>query len=477
MFGVNVIKSKFKGIFSGKRKNNAAVDAGFGYDAVDGDRTYRDLWRGADTLTPDQTNNPLCRAILRSRARYEYLNNPWLFGLVNQVADDVVGTGARLQIEKGSVVNTAEIEKAFAKWAADVKLTKILKKVKKSVSHSGEAFIMLTTRNANKNKVKLFPLAFSCDRVTSPINDTTDTNNIDGVYIDNFGVPVFYTVARQNPNASAVQDWDKIDANYMIHFFNENFEEQHRGVPEYSSCLNNIEQLRRYTKSTIDKMENASNISGVLKPKDSLEAQIEEIKPVETFKRFTLPSRSFVTLPLGYDLQQYELSNPSDSQQQFALNVKIDCARCLLATRNVVTGDSSNYNYASGRLDFQSYYRAINDIRSRMEDEILNKIFDLWFAEYTSYANVETPNHEWYWDGFSHVDPVKESRSETMDMQNGSKTLKDVCAEHGKDWQMQVDNRLEVEKYERDKRKAMGLPSIEEINQTHKNGVGSNAED
>ena len=468
----------FNSIFSGKKKKNAAVNAGFGYDAVDADRTYREHWRNADMLTPDQLNNPLNRSILRSMARYEYNNNPWLFGLVNQVADDVIGTGARLQIEKESVKNTAMIETAFEAWAAEVKLTEILKNVKRGVARDGEAFIMLTTREANKSKVKLFPLAFACDRVTSPINGVTETNNIDGVFVDDFGVPIFYTIARQNPNASAVQDWDKISADYVIHFFNANFAEQHRGVPEYSSCLNDIGLLRRYTKATLDKMENASNISGVLKPKDSLEAQVEqEIKPVANFSEFILPSRSFVTLPLGYDLQQYELGNPTDSQQQFALNVKIDCARCLLATRNVVTGDSSNYNYASGRLDFQSYYRAINDIRHRIELEILDKIFGLWYAEFVAYDNAEIPAHSWFWDGFNHVDPVKESRSETLDMQNGSKTLVDVCAEHGRDWKTQVDNRLQVEKYEREQREKLGLPSLEEISQSQKNGVGGNAED
>ena len=465
--------------FSFFKKKRKIENAQFGYDAIETNRTYGEHWRGADMLSPDKLNNALTRSILRAQARYEYNNNPWLFGLVNQVADDIVGTGARLQIEKESTVNTAEIERAFQRWAAEVHLTDILKNVKRAVARDGEAFVMLTTRNVNKSDIKLFPLCFSCDRVTTPINAVyPDNNNIDGVYIDNYGVPVFYTIARQNPNEMAVESWDKVDAEFVIHFYNNNYPEQHRGVPEYSSCLNDIGLLRRYTKATLDKLENSSNICGVLKPKDSLESQIEiPLKPVESFKKFSLPSRSFVTLPLGYDLQQFELGNPTETQQQFALSVKIDCARCLLATRNVVTGDSSNYNYASGRLDFQSYYRAINDIRHKMEEEILNKIFNLWFAEYVNYANKEVPQHSWYWDGFAHVDPVKESRSETMDMANGSKTLMDVCAEHGKDWQMQINNKLEVEKYEREQREKLGLPSLEEISQTQKSGVGNNAED
>lgn len=422
----------------------------------------REHWRGADSLFPDQRNNPLNRAILRSMARYEYDNNPWLNGLVNQISEDVVGTGARLQITNDGEQTTETIEKDFAAWAEEVHLTEVLQNMKKASARDGEAFIMLTDRNANVTKCKLFPLLFLADRVCSPLNKPEDGYyNVDGITIDKFGVPLSYAIAEQNPNDNAVANWQTVAAKYIVHFFQANYPEQHRGVPEYTACLNDIALLRRYTKATLDKMENASNISGVLTPKDSLEAQIEDLEPVKSFEKFTLPSRSFVTLPLGYDLKQYELGNPNDSQQTFALQVKIDCARCMLATRNVVTGDSSNYNYASGRLDFQAYYRAIQSIRHKIETQVLDRIFNLWYAEYRESSTQRIPAHSWYWDGFSHVDPVKESRSETMDMLNGTRTLVDVCAEHGRDWKAQVDNRLMVEKYEREQREKLGLPAAE----------------
>ena len=455
---------------------------GFGYDAAQTTDANREHWRGADSLTPDQMNNPLTRAILRSRARYEFNNNPWLFGLVKQIAEDIVGTGARLQIENEDVSFATTIVNDFTDWAAEVKLTKMLLNVKKAVARDGESFVLLTTRQRNKSKVKLFPLIFSCDRVSSPIGQNSpEDNNIDGVIIDDCQVPIKYQISKQNPNVAAISKWETVSADYIIHYFDQEYPEQHRGVPEYTPCLNDIALLRRYTKATLDKMENASNISGVFEPTEALESQIENTDDFaqKPFKKFVLPSRSFVFSPLGYRLKQYELGNPNDSQQSFALNVKIDCARCVLATRNVVTGDSSNYNYASGRLDFQSYFRAIQNIRADMEKEILNRIFIMWYAEYSAgMERRETPAFSWYWDGFAHVDPMKESKSEQLDMENGTRTLIDVCAEHGLNWKKQVDNRLTVEKYEREQREKLGLPQRNTAaeNQQTDNGASDNGE-
>lgn len=448
-----------------------------GYDNAQTSSANREHWRGADTLTPDQQNNPLTRAILRSRARYEYNNNPWLFGLVNQIAEDIIGTGARLQIDDLNVEKSDVIENDFANWAAEVHLTEILQNVKKAVSRDGESFILLTTREKNKHKVKLFPLIFSCDRVKAPVATNTPVdNNIDGVIVDDFQVPIKYQIARENPNVSAITTWETVSAEYIIHFFNQNYPEQHRGVPEYQSCLNDIALLRRYTMAMLDKMENTACINGVLEPNETLESQVEEIEQMESFKKFQLPRRTVVTTPLGYRFKPFEMSNPTDTQQSFALGVKIDCARCMLATRNVVTGDSSNYNYASGRLDFQSYFRAIQNIRTRLEKEILNRIFVAWFDEYSAGStNRKLPAFSWFWDGFAHVDPVKESRSEQLDMQNGTRTIVDICAEHGKDWKKQIDNRLMAEKYENDQREKLGLPK-QEISNNNNNGSSTNDE-
>jgi len=102
----------------------------------------------------------------------------------------------------------------------------------------------------------------------------------------------------------------------------------------------------------------------------------------------------------------------------------------------------------------------------------LDKIFLQWFREFKKNQSWKMPTHVWYWDGFSHVDPVKESRSETLDMQNGTRTIVDVCAEHGRDWKVQIENKLQAEKFERERRQALGLPQIEDKPEQISTGTG-----
>ncbi len=48
---------------------------------------------------------------------------------------------------------------------------------------------------------------------------------------------------------------------------------------------------------------------------------------------------------------------------------------------NVAAGNSSGYNYASGRLDHQTYYKAIRVEQSHLERVILDRILAAWLDE------------------------------------------------------------------------------------------------
>ena len=62
------------------------------------------------------------RRIVRNRARYEVANNSYARGIVLTLANDVVGTGPRLQMLTGDRELNTLLEKQFARWAASVNL-------------------------------------------------------------------------------------------------------------------------------------------------------------------------------------------------------------------------------------------------------------------------------------------------------------------------------------------------------------------
>ena len=55
-------------------------------------------WANADAFAADTALSPEKRRVLRNRARYERANNSYLAGMSSTLANDLVGTGPRLQL-------------------------------------------------------------------------------------------------------------------------------------------------------------------------------------------------------------------------------------------------------------------------------------------------------------------------------------------------------------------------------------------
>ena len=68
------------------------------YDAASTNNDNRRHWAGADGLSANAANSAEVRRILRNCARYEVANNSYARGIVLTLANDVIGTGPRLQL-------------------------------------------------------------------------------------------------------------------------------------------------------------------------------------------------------------------------------------------------------------------------------------------------------------------------------------------------------------------------------------------
>jgi hypothetical protein len=105
------------------------------------------------------------------------------------------------------------------------------------------------------------------------------------------------------------------------------------------------------------------------------------------------------------------------------------------------TGDSSAYNYSSGRLDVQAWMRKVGIERSWHERQ-LNRVFEAWAEEasrihgYLPIQDVGPPSvwrMSWNWDGFKHVDPSKESRAQADELTQLATNLTTILSEKGVD--------------------------------------------
>ena len=88
------------------------------YDAAQTTGENRRHWANADNVSAVADARKAVRAVLRSRARYEVANNSIARGIVLTLANDVVGTGPRLQLLTEVPELNRRVETAFAQWAA-----------------------------------------------------------------------------------------------------------------------------------------------------------------------------------------------------------------------------------------------------------------------------------------------------------------------------------------------------------------------
>ena len=95
------------------------------FDSAQSTADNRRHWANADGLSADMAASPAIRRTLRNRARYEVANNSYARGIVLTLANDVAGTGPRLQMLLGDQENDGvnpTIEREFTAWAKAIDL-------------------------------------------------------------------------------------------------------------------------------------------------------------------------------------------------------------------------------------------------------------------------------------------------------------------------------------------------------------------
>ena len=412
------------------------------YDAAARSSESQRHWANADQLSAEQANNPQVRRILRARSRYEVANNSYARGMVRTLRNYLIGTGPRLQMQFADRAVNTQIEKAFNEWARAVKLAAKLRTMKVSKTVDGEAFAVLTTNPKLSTKVKLDLRLVEADQVTTPDLSGYTPGATDGIVFDAYGNPTEYHVLRTHPGGGRGGDeYDRIPAASVIHWFDLDRPGQVRGVPEITAALPLFAQLRRYTLAVLAAAETAADYAAVVQtnlPPDGIAADVNAMAQIP------LEPRMGTVLPEGWQVGQIKAEQPTTTYGEFKREILNEIARCLNLPFNIAAGNSASYNYASGRLDQQSFYKDLDVERSEIDIDILQRIFFAWLDEALLIPGVipgglgsygDWP-YQWFYDGLLHVDPQKESAAQDTKLKNFTTTLAEEYAKKGQDWEV-----------------------------------------
>lgn len=417
------------------------------YDAASRNGENTRHWAAADYLSADAAASEDVRRTLRSRARYEIANNTYARGMINTLADDTVGTGPRLQMLSDNDKINAQIEKDFASWAERIDLAGKLRTVRKARCCDGEVFILLAENpRFSSAEVQLDLQIIEADRVTD--NTVLNRESVDGIFFDRFGNPEKYRILKCHPGSNEIKknlfEYDDISAENIVHYFRVDRPGQHRGVPEITSALPLFAQLRRFSLAVLSAAEAAADFAGILYTDAPAGGESDEVDPMDNIE---LRRNMLVTMPQGWKMAQMDPKQPCSSFAEFHSKILNEIARCLSMPYNIAAGNSSGYNYASGRLDHQTYFKSLRVERANIDINVLNPIFRRWLREYILVTGIKVKNaeHSWFWDGFEHVDPGKEANAIDVKLANGTTTYAIEYAKQGLDWETAF-NQLAKEK-------------------------------
>jgi capsid protein len=340
------------------------------------------------------------------------------------------------------------VELDFMMWATAVSLAEKLRTMRIARCQDGESFGILGYNPKVLHEVKLDLKLIEADQVASAWGLGLDDREVDGIIFDDYGNPEIYRVMKHHPggiNFSCIDDFIDVPGSAMLHNFRQDRPGLHRGIPELTPALSLFAYLRRFSLATLSTAESAANFSGVLYTDAPADGESDEVRTLDSFE---LEKNTLLAMPGGWKMSQLDPKHPSATYPEYVDKILDEIVRCILMPSNIAKGNSSGYNYASGRLDHQTYYKAIRVDQSFIASVILDKILMAWLREYFlihppigKVTRYPLPLHSWFFDGMNHIDPMKESKALALRLKNNVTTLAHEFALMGRDWETELRQR------------------------------------
>jgi capsid protein len=439
-------------------------------------------WQLVDYFSAKAANTFTVRRTLRVRSRYEASNNPYLFGVANSNADDLVNTGPTLKCLFADAATNRRIESSWAAWADEVGLVEKLRTLKLAKTIDGEGFLILKTVREQDHPVKLYPVDVESDQVTAPMAKNVQETWLDGVTLHPITErPISYTVLKAHPGDFMFPNMnplasDTVKARFVIHWFSKFRPGQIRGIPAFTTALDLFGELRAYRRAVLAKAQIAANLTAVIETEGPAGVD-DDGNPITTkpFVRVPIDRGTSVTLPGGAKMNQYDTGEPATTYEMFQEKCLGEACRPLAYPLNLALGTSQKFNFSSSQLDHRNYYFSLDVERDDCDRVVLDRLFAAWIDEASELTGSERilPGgvhflrelpHEWHWPGHQVLDPVKDALADHSRISNGTLTWEQFWAKRGYDWR----DVLAQQAAERDEIERLGLAFGEPLKKTEK---------
>ena len=414
------------------------------YDAAQTTDEFKNYWANADRYDADSANSKDVRHILISRSRYEIGNNGYADGIASTYATDLIGVGPTLRMQSGSEGFNRMVELSWFLWSKAVHFRRKLWCMAHAKGGDGEGIGVVRRNPRLSHPIPLDICLYEAEQVQTPYLPFKD-GFVDGIEFDEFGNPTYYDLLRYHPGTthgvSLDPEPEHIPAAFVLHWFKLRRPGQHRGVPENASTLNTGAASRRWREDVLAAADRVA-LQTLMMETPMTPDEADAIAP---FSTMDLEKGLMTFLPMGWKPNQLQAVFPTVGHSEFNKQLINEQARPKSMPYNKAACDSSSYNYASGRLDHQTYYAALDVEREDCNDLVLDPLFNLWFdAAIMRFGwlggNPEAIGpgariHIWDWPKHRVADVESEANANQTKLKSGQIFPHRLASDSGWDWE------------------------------------------
>lgn len=259
-----------------------------------------------------------------------------------------------------------------------------------------------------------------------------------GIEFDNNGKAIFFYCKKNNQ-----REYIKIPAPDIIHLKRSLYQDQVRGFSKIAPIMLKIYQSNSYLESIINQANIASRLSLIAMPNEGLggfddgsdlsDEQDNQIK-AETIE---LADGKIYVMNKGFKIESLN-QNQSLNIEQFMLILDRQIARALGVSYATYTGDLTKGNFASVRWGVDeergSFKRLQNLIIRKVHIPIYERFIEnlLMLGEINANQyKLALQNYSFKTQGFSYIDPLKDTQAQILQIQNGLTTHKKALSDKG----------------------------------------------
>lgn len=252
-------------------------------------------------------------------------------------------------------------------------------------------------------------------------------------------------------------------AKEFLHLYRGDRVRQSRGMPETATPAARLKQIDAHEEAHVVASRLGASKMGFFTSQDGDTYTGDDVDGDEDDKDIIteVEPGTFEQLPEGVSFTAYDPQFPVSTFADFEKAVLRGIASGLGVSYHSLANDLEGVNYSSIRQGELTDRNTWQDIQAWLVEHLCQPVYETWlsYALLTDaiplpYGKIDKFNAAiWRPRGWAWVDPLKESKAAKNDVECGFKSIYDVCAERGLDF----DEIMEQNKRARDKAEAEGF--------------------